>query len=86
MRNDNRPKWPTTVASGSYNPALMISKLSAEEKNLLWTHLKSFHPEKARQIAEIMKDPIVMSIIEIFDGSLLVEPQFVPECLAQYID
>lgn len=86
MRNDNGPKWPTTVASESYNPTLMISKLSVKEKNLLWTHLKSFHPDKARQIAGIMKDPIAKAIIEIFDGSLVVEPQFVPEILAQHIE
>lgn len=86
MLKENKPNWPTPVPSGRYEPGLCVSKLSAQQKNSLWLHLKSQHPQKAMEITEIMNDPIVSSLIRTFDGSLVIERVFVPESLLSLLE
>jgi hypothetical protein len=86
MPKENKPNWPNPVPSGRYEPGLCVSKLSAQQKNSLWLHLKSQHPQKAMEITEIMSDPIVSSLIRTFDGSLVIEREFVPESLLTLLE
>ncbi|CAM3121551.1 Magnesium transporter [Vibrio tubiashii] len=86
MPKENKPNWPTPVPSGRYEPGLCVSKLSAQQKNSLWLHLKSQHPQKAMEITEIMNDPIVSSLMRTFDGSLVIEREFVPESLLSLLE
>lgn len=91
MPKENKPNWPTPVPSGRYEPGLSVSQLSARQKNALWLHLKSQHPQKAMEITEIMNDlsvnnPIVSSLIRTVDGSLVIEREFVPESLLSLLE
>ena len=86
MPKDKRPEWPTPVQAGKYEPALRISSLSRDEKQILWKHLKKSHPTKAKAISEIMDDPIVRSMIDTFDASLVIEKEFVPQCLLTLLE
>ena len=71
MPKKDKPNWPTPVPSGRYEPGLSVSQLSAQQKNALWLHLKSQHPQKAMEITEIMDDP-TFHHSSIFIGNLYI--------------
>lgn len=86
MLNDERPDWPTPMPAGKYEPALVISSLTPEEKHILWKHLKKNSSEKANAVAELMSDPFVLSLIDTFEASLAIEMEFVPGCLLSKLE
>ena len=86
MHNDKQPNWPTPLPAGKYEPSLVISSLTPEEKQILWKHLKNKHPEKAKAVVELMSDPVVLSMIDTFDASLAIESMFVPGCLLSKLE
>ena len=69
---------PPPVLSGKLERVLEINKLNQAQKLILWKHLKQNHPKKAEEISIVMKDPLLLSLIERFSGSLVIEMKFVP--------
>jgi hypothetical protein len=73
--------WPEVCDVSGFTPTISITKLLPDQKQLLWRHLKSFHPDKAQELALIMNDPNVLEILDCFGAELLLEEKFVPDNL-----
>ncbi len=78
MSHDSFKDWPQVCEVGTFLPTISVSRLLPDQKRLLWEHLKTFHPDKAKSIALIMSDELALSIIETFGADLVIEEQYVP--------
>lgn len=73
--------WPEVCDVSGFTPTISITKLLPDQKQLLWRHLKSSHPDKAQELALIMNDQNVLDIFDCFGAELLLEEKFVPDNL-----
>lgn len=84
MQSD-KPNWPEPVLIAEHKPSLNVGSLSPGEKQILWKHLKQHHPRRAKEISELMRDPVVLSLIDTFDASITVEEMYVPKSLSRLL-
>ncbi len=78
---------PQQFKASSYSPVIIIALLSEGDKELLWEHLKEYHPQKARGLVSAMSDPFVKIIMDKEKGLsalLAIELKYVPEHLKKY--
>lgn len=78
MRSKNLPKWPEPVKVGTVQKSLNLSRLTIEQKQILWSHLTTQHPKKARELLMLSQDPFVRALHEELDAGLCLEVQFIP--------
>lgn len=77
-RSEGLPNWPEPVRTGTLEKMLKLNILTEKQKRLLWSHLTSHHPRKARELVLLSSDPIVRVLQEEFDGALCLKAKFVP--------
>lgn len=73
------------VEVGRYRHGITTSDLSAEEKVQLSDHLKDSHPDTARQMFYLLKDPQVQEILGVFGGGVWIPEELVPTSLRRYV-
>jgi len=82
------PRFPPVQNQvSSYSPVILIDKLSKEDKALLWEFLKNNHPQKAKSISNLMKDPFLKLLMDKEDGfsaSMTIALKYVPEALKKH--
>ena len=78
---------PQQFQASSYSPVIIVNRLSKEDKNSLWQHLKDNHPEKASSLSSAMSDPFVQLIMDRKEGLgalLAIDLKYAPENLKKY--
>ena len=78
MRIDSFINWPEVCEIAAYTPRISVTRLLPDQKQQLWQHLKTTHPEKAASFASLMKDPQFLELVAHFDAELLLDEEFVP--------
>lgn len=79
MRSEGLPNWPEPVKVGTVQKSLNLSLLTAEQKQILWSHLTTQHPKKARELLMLSQDPFVRALQEELDAALCLETRFIPD-------
>lgn len=74
----NSLSWPTPVKAEAYTESVNLSVLSPARKKEAWTYLKANHPQVAQNLKEILSDPMLLHIMQEFDGGILVEAKYLP--------
>lgn len=78
---------PQQFKASSYSPVIIINRLSKEDKNSLWQHLKENYPKKANNLTSAMSDPFVKILMDKKNGLgalLAIEPEYVPDYLKKH--
>ena len=78
--------WPVPVEVKPYQPSIVTSSLTREERHALWQHMQSHHTEFAQNIKELVASDaedlgVIQSLMDQFDAGFQIPMDKVPPSL-----